>query len=212
MLHLVTQADEWDAVRVISGGLRERKKEKTREALARSALRLFVRRGFDHVTIEDIAAAAEVSPRTFFRYFASKEDVLFADSDAMKSRMLDVLRDQPATATPLLALQGAMLEVATDYEARRDVIVQRHRILAATPSLRGRVAERHQGWESAITAELHDSGRSAGLDDLDLRLAVAAAATALRIAVETWIEGVDERDLKSLVVASLDRLRSGFER
>src|SRR4051794_16295371 len=97
-------------------GLRERKKEKTREALAASALRQFAKRGFDHVTIEDIAGACDVSPRTFFRYFASKEDVLFADSDGKRTRFLDALRAQPADAAPLAALQAAALTIAGDYK------------------------------------------------------------------------------------------------
>src|SRR4051812_43961350 len=135
-------------------GLRERKKEKTREALVRSALRQFAKRGFDHVTVEDIADACEISPRTFFRYFASKEDVLFAESDAYRMRLLEALAAQPADVAPLNALQAAVLSVADDYQEQRETILLRHRIISATPSLLTRVTMRQHGWESSLIDEL----------------------------------------------------------
>jgi AcrR family transcriptional regulator len=193
-------------------GLRERKKEKTRTALVRSALRQFAKRGFDHVTVEDIADACDVSPRTFFRYFASKEDVLFADKDIQRARMLHVLAFQPIDDPPLQALQSAVLTVAADYEEHTEPILLRHRIVAATPGLRIRAAERHQGWESAVLEELRRSGRADGMADLDLRLSVAAATTALRVSTELWIEGGGKGDLPALLTAAFDRLRSGLER
>src|SRR3954453_2639821 len=101
-------------------GLRERKKEKTRDALVRSALRQFAKKGFDHVTVEDIAAACEVSPRTFFRYFASKEGVLFADGDRQRVHVLEVLASLPAEVPPLRALQAAVSDVAAEYQAHPD--------------------------------------------------------------------------------------------
>ena len=89
-----------------------------------------------------------MSPRTFFRYFASKEDVLFAESDAQRARFFDVLAAQPRENSPLQALQVAVLTVAADYEDRRDTILLRHRIVTSTPSLRSHKAERHHGWEA----------------------------------------------------------------
>lgn len=192
-------------------GLRERKKEKTREALLHSALYQFADRGFDHVTVEDIAATCDVSPRTFFRYFASKEDVLFVDGDAQGSHVLLALADQPIDIPPLRALQAAVLQVAADYEGQRELSLLRHRIVSATPSLRTRVSERHQCWESAVIQELRRTGRADDLSELDLRLTVAAATTALRVATQLWAEGGGKDDLRALLCSTLDRLRAGLE-
>jgi AcrR family transcriptional regulator len=196
---------------VTQGGLRERKKEKTREALVRSALRQFAARGFEHVTVEDIAGACDVSPRTFFRYFGSKEDVLFEDGDAQGRHVLVVLAAQPAHVPPLQALQAAVLQVAGDYEDQREVALLRHRIVSATTSLRARVAERHQCWESAVTEELRRTGRAGAMSEIDLRLTVAAATTALRVATQLWVEGGGTDDLRALLSSTLDRLRTGLD-
>jgi AcrR family transcriptional regulator len=194
------------------GGLRERKKEKTREALARAALRQFTERGFDNVTVDDIAHECDVSPRTFFRYFLNKEDVLFAEGDTGGARLLAVLASQPAGVPPLRALQNAVLTVAADYEDDRDVILQRHHIVSSTPTLRTRAAERHHLWENALIDELRRTGRAGAMDELDLRLTVAATTTALRVATELWIRAERDDDLRTLLTTALDRLRTGLER
>jgi AcrR family transcriptional regulator len=196
---------------VATAGLRERKKEKTRQALVRSALRQFSRRGFEHVTVEEIADACDVSPRTFFRYFASKEDVLFADADEQRAHLMAVLGAQSPDVPPLRALQAAVLQVAADYEGRRDIVLLRQRIVADTPSLRSRVAERHHCWESAVTGELRRSGRAEGMSELRLRLSVAAATTALRVATELWSEAGGEGDLRALLASAFEDLRVGLE-
>jgi AcrR family transcriptional regulator len=193
-------------------GLRERKKEKTREALVRSALKQFAKRGFDHVTVEDIAGACEVSPRTFFRYFASKEDVLFAESDANRIRFLEALAAQPADVGPLHALQGAVLSVASDYESQRETILLRQRIISATPALLTRVTERQHSWESSVIEQLRRSGRGKRMHEHDLRITVAAATTALRVAMDIWIEGDAKADLSALFADTFDRLRACLDR
>jgi AcrR family transcriptional regulator len=195
---------------VATVGLRERKKERTREALVRSALAQFAKRGFERVTVEEIAGACEVSPRTFFRYFRSKEDVLFADADVQRGHVMDVLASQPADVPPLAALRAAALDVAAEYQRTRDAVVLRYRIISETPSLRTRLAERHHGWESAVIAELRRTGRSDGMPELTLRLTVAAVTTALRVATDVWIEQQGDADLRALVTTALDELAAGL--
>lgn len=90
-------------------GLRERKKARTRDALIDSALRLFGDQGFTATTTEQIAASVEVSQRTFFRYFSSKEEVVTAAQDALDDEFRSRLADQPAALHPLHALRNAAL-------------------------------------------------------------------------------------------------------
>src|SRR6478735_12313602 len=106
-------------------GLRERKKARTREALQEAAMARFARQGFEGTTVEEIAEACEVSPRTFFRYFPTKEDVLFADADARRDRLLAVLADQPADEPTFAALEAAMRVLALDYLDDREALVAR---------------------------------------------------------------------------------------
>ena len=193
-------------------GLRERKKEKTREALVSSALRQFTERGFDRVTVEEIAAASDVSPRTFFRYFASKEEALFAESDAHRTRLLALLAGEDPGVPPFQALESAMRMVAADYAEQRDVLQLRQRIVMSTPSLRTRAAERQQGWETEVIEHLRASGRARHMTDLDLRLVVAATTTALRVAVEAWIGSDGSGDLTPLIDDAFKRLRAGFDK
>jgi AcrR family transcriptional regulator len=192
-------------------GLRERKKEKTRDALVASAMRQFARRGFDHVTVEEIAASCEVSPRTFFRYFASKEDVLFADSDARCERLLEALAEQEASTSPFQALEAAVTLLVPDYAEQRELLRSRHSIVTTTPSLRTRAAERQQGWETNIIQQLRSSGRARDLSDFDLQLLVAGTTTALRVAVEAWIAADGSDDLSDLLGYAFQRLRAGLD-
>src|ERR1700691_5606418 len=87
-------------------GLRERKKARTRASIRSEALRLFREQGYHATTVEQIAAAAEVSPSTFFRYFPTKEDVVLQDD--MDTRMLQAFIRQPPELAPIAAVRAAM--------------------------------------------------------------------------------------------------------
>src|SRR3954469_19731169 len=90
--------------------LRERKKQRTREALGRVAIELFTTRGYEETTVDDIAEAVDVSQRTFFRYFAGKEDAVFFAQSVAEERFVGILRGRPLDEAPLEALRQAVLE------------------------------------------------------------------------------------------------------
>lgn len=120
------------------GGLRARKKASTRRAIRTHAMALFAERGYERTTVEQIAAAADVSPSTFFRYFPTKEDVALQDDyDAL---LTAAFRAQPAALPPVRALRNAIDDVFSSIPERdRDQEIERARLVATVPDLRARM-------------------------------------------------------------------------
>lgn len=174
--------EKWSMTASVDGsrpaqGLRERKKAKTRAAIQRHALRLFREQGYDATTVEQIAAAAEVSPSTFFRYFPAKEDVvLYDDLDPI---LFAAFEAQPPELTPLQAMRGAMHEVFNRLPIE-DTATQweRAQLMLAVPDLRRRMLDQFADLIQ-ICAELlaQRVGRSA--DELDVRIFSGALIGAL---------------------------------
>jgi AcrR family transcriptional regulator len=189
---------------MVAGGLRERKKERTRRELADAALALFRERGFERTTVEEVAAACEVSSRTFFRYFDSKDDVLFAGSDEHKAALLAALEARPADEPPLRSLRHAVVAIASGVEEGRDRSVAVHEIVAATPALRGRLVDSLASWEAAVVEAL--ARRGGDIPEFRLRVLVAAGTAALRIATEEWIERPRGRRLATILGRAFDEL------
>jgi AcrR family transcriptional regulator len=194
----------------VKPGLRDRKREATRTAIWQSAMRLFAARGYDEVTVEDIADVCELSPRTFFRYFATKEDVLFAGTELRRALFLDALADQPAGVGPFEAIEGASRVLAAHYEPDREALRTRARIVGAAPSLRSRNAGFPQQWDHDVAEQLRTSDRAAGMSDLELKLVTGLAMTALRVCIEHWIES--DGDLLGFIESAFGRLGAGLAR
>lgn len=196
----------------VAVGLRERKKARTREALLDAAMALFSRQGFDRTTVEEIADACEVSPRTFFRYFPTKEDALFADAEARRERLLAAIAERPAEETPFVALRGAMRELSSDYHDDRASLVARSKIVAASPHLQAYKAEHQHGWEAAVVDVLERRALAtpSAVDREQLQLVTAVATAALRVTLDAWIAEPDGPELDVLFDRAFGRLASGF--
>ncbi len=153
----------------IRPGLRERKKQKTRETIIKVALELFADQGYEQTTIAEIADAAEVAPRTIFAYFPSKEDILFYDSAEIQERLAHALRERPDGTTALDALRefifGSLAPDST--KALRKCIVTSDETLQR--SERARYAPLEQLMAEAIAEDLN-----AGPTDIRPQIVAAA--------------------------------------
>jgi AcrR family transcriptional regulator len=136
--------------------LRERKRTRTREALIEAAADLFERRGYDGTTIADIAAAADISARSFFSYFASKEDVLFPDGDARVRAALTAIDERRPEERPTEILLRALNELG---DAGGDLVGRmaalRLRFIRSVPSVRGRGLQLQHDAQVEIADRLH---------------------------------------------------------
>jgi AcrR family transcriptional regulator len=194
-------------------GLRERKKARTREALQEAAMDRFARQGFDGTTVEEIAEACEVSPRTFFRYFPTKEDVLFADGEVRRERLLAVIAERPIEEPAFVALRAAMRTLTDDYRDDRDALVSRFQIVAASPHLQAYKAEHQHGWEAAVVdvLERRALARDEAVARDELQLVTAVTTAALRVALDAWVADPSAPDLGVLLDDAFALLAAGFD-
>lgn len=154
------------------GSLRERKKARTRATLREHALRLFREQGYQATTVEQIAAAAEVSPSTFFRYFPTKEDVVLQDD--MDTRMVEAFGRQPRELSPIGAIRAAMRETWDSFSAEEwEQIRQGAQLSVHVPEIRARAMNEFARTINVFAEAL--AGRTGRLPD-DLRVRVLAGA------------------------------------
>jgi AcrR family transcriptional regulator len=152
-------------------GLRERKKQRTRETIARVAVELFSERGYHATTLPDIADAADVSTRTIFAYFPSKEDILFCDFPALKDALAQALAERPAGTDALETVREFIL--ASHEVKTSELDQQRHRVIESDVTLRSHLRARLAEIEELIAAAI---AQDLGAPDDDVRPRVVAAS------------------------------------
>ncbi|MEV7085515.1 helix-turn-helix domain-containing protein [Streptomyces sp. NPDC093085] len=153
-------------------GLRERGKAKRRAAITRAAFELFAAQGYDATTIAEIAALAEVSPRTVTLYFRSKQDIAFADFDASALRLTETLRDRAAGESVVHALEGWLRAGTACHDETRELEL---RMFEANPELRAvRAARMAAAMEEGARVIAEATGRAP--DGIASRLVATAAA------------------------------------
>lgn len=191
-------------------GLRERRKALTAAELEAAAYRLFGERGFDNVTVDDIAAEADVSRRTFFRYFASKEDVLLADHFVQLARLREAMAARPKDEPIITALRNAVLSLTSDFEERKEKVILRARLMRDTPSLQARSLVHQQLWENAMQEMVAERLGVDPVKDLRPGVVAAAALAAMRVAFTIWLTAGCDGDVIALTTEALDLLDGGL--
>ncbi len=178
----------------------------TRTRLVDAALTLFGETGYPSTTIDQIAAHAGVSARTFFRHFGDKEEVLFADDDALLPLLLDTIAsaDEARAATAESLMHHALGVLADAIEPSRRELAARQRIIDSDVALAGRELAKQARWQSAVATALVARGFSD--DDADVLAAIGFAL--FRRSLHTWLAANDAVSLRERVARALPRIRT----
>ncbi len=189
-------------------GLRELKKQRTRAAIQGHAVRLFAEQGYDATTVEQIAAAAEVSPATFFRYFKTKEDVVIEDD--YDPLLVQALESAPEDLPPLRALRYALRAGFSQIpEEERRQIYHRSKLVMSVPALRARSLDNMVTTMNVLAPPL---ARRLGRPETDLavRSYVGAVIGAWLAVLLEWIDSEGTLDLADLMDEALGALETGL--
>lgn len=189
--------------------LRERNRQRTLDEIARVALRLFAAAGFDTVTVDDIAAAAGIGRRTFFRYFETKEDVLLPYDPGRLPELQEALEARPLDEPVFDSVRHAVLALAEGYEHGDEDLRLRFRLVLETPAVHARALGHQAAWEELVrgfaATRLGESE-----DALVPHLLAATCMAALRAALATWLADDGAEDPVVIAARALDVLAPAF--
>lgn len=204
-----TSAHHTDTTGAGSAGLRARKKRATRQGLQQAAIQLFRERDPESVTVDDICTRSGVSPRTFFNYFAGKEEVLIPWDPEVIACTPAQITAQPAERAPLEAAHNALanaIDTAMAGPTWRDQAL----LLHDHPELIGKVARSSRNLELALVEGLAERTGKDTSDDY-VRLVAAASAAAMRTSIQGWHEAEPGGDVHEFLDAAFDNLRNGLQ-
>ncbi len=209
---IATHAEETRVTATLEehGSLRERKKAKTRAMIQAQALRLFASQGYEQTTVEQIAAAAEISPSTLFRYFTTKAEIV--QFDMLDPIVFDAYGKQPASLTPIAALRSAMRALLGELPSQMLAEqIERVRLVVAVPELRSLVLDDSEKVRALfVEAELARTGSQP--DSFAVDVLIAAITGAILVAVESSADGSGDPavDFNRTLDRALELLEEGL--
>ncbi len=197
-------ARQYDDLRTIAmtekvANLREQLKATTRQELTRIGLDLFLQQGFATTTIDQIVAPLGISKRTFFRYFETKEDLVFEWQTEMTPAFVDELNSRPREEAPFKAVSETLFALASRINTNPALAFALMRLLKETPSLAGRDMENRMVWELALAAALMEREGSKVMPRLKARIIVGMAMTAWTAALDEWYTGGGKAKLRPIM-------------
>jgi AcrR family transcriptional regulator len=185
-------------------GRREQKREETRRRLTRAAQRLFAEQGFDRTSVDEIAAAAGVSRRTFFHYFDSKEDVILSRGAEFERALLEAIRTAPPEEPLLRVAEQAMIAALASFDPDEARLIEQ--LKRDTPAFGARDHGKYERLERAIAGALAERSGTAP-DDLRTRLDAMLITGVLRVGGTGWVDactaGVPMDDYVRQIVRTL---------
>ena len=181
-------------------------RDAVRAALSQTAFELAREKGFDAVTVDDMAAAAGVSRSTLLRYFGSKEEAVLCAFDDHAVRFADALRARPADEDDWTALRRALEGVVPFYLADPAAALSITRFILETPALYSRQAARQHSWRPILGAALAERAGLSGPVPMGMAVKVAAALDCMDIAVARWAESAGRLDMSALLAEGFDGL------
>ena len=176
-------SSDGEADRTLSAGLRDRKKVATRARIHRESVALALTHGVDGVTVDSIAAAAEVSARTFFTYYATKEDAFVGSDPTTADRLAAAVVARPASETSLSAVRHVLVDHLAALEADAEIWRMRRERAAREPALAARLAGANDRLEAALVAAAYTRAGSDPARDMRPALGARVAMAAVRTAV-----------------------------
>lgn len=166
---------------------------------------LFIARGFDEVTIDEIAAASGISRRSFFRYFSTKEDIVLGDLEALGETVRNALEAVPIEESPWAAMRTALTTLNTRPSPD---MISVSRLYAHTPSLRARHLEKHHKWQQLLAPNIALRNGRQQPDHRDIAI-VAACLACFDIAVDEWTRLDGAVDPELIYDQAIEALRGG---
>lgn len=169
---------------ISKNGLRARARQAVRAEIAEVAFALFVERGFEQTTVEEIAEAAGLSRRSFFRYFPSKEDTVFGFLYEMGQQLADAVAARPAGETPWTALRAGFDVLAASFMARSQDATALMKLIFTTPALRARHQDKQDRWRQLLTEAL----LARSVPKLEADVLAGTALAVFDVVCRQWLE------------------------
>ncbi len=172
-------------------------------------MRLAMQRGVEHVTAEAIAAAADVSPRTFHNYFSSKEEAIVSTFLDQATAVTEALRQRPAEEPIWDSLEHAIVGMLASSEARPDEMIAQLQLIKSSPALVAHQMTTHAELERRFAQVIADRTGTDVERDLYPHVLAAAAGAAMHVATSIWVDGKTDRQLQDLIVEAFALMRAG---
>ena len=175
-----------------------------RGRLEQAALELYIERGFELTTVDEIAKLAGLTERTFFRYFSDKREVLFWGAGALQELLVSTVASAPESEAPIIAIRAAIEAAGEIFQERRESALQRQSVIAANTELQERELIKLASLATAMAGAL----RQRGVREPGASLSAEAGIAVLKIAFERWISETNHQDLPQLIRELFDELKA----